>query len=54
MGKRPAVTIAPMSHSPFSVQVEPRYLAEQSSAKDNIYTFSYTVAVTNAGTVAPN
>ena len=37
----------PMSHSPFSVQVEPRYLADQSSAKDNIYTFSYTVTVTN-------
>eukprot|EP01036_Dinobryon_divergens_P047519 gene47519-63707_t len=41
-----------MSHSPFSVQVEPRFLADQSSAKDNIYTFSYTVTVTNTGSVA--
>jgi ApaG protein len=41
-----------MSHSPFSVQVEPRYLADQSSPKDNIYTFSYTVTVTNVGAVA--
>ena len=42
----------PMSHAPLSVQVEPRYLAEQSSPKDNIYTFSYTITVTNTGTVA--
>ena len=41
-----------MSHSPFSVQVEPRYLADQSSAKDNIYTFSYTVTITNTGPVS--
>ncbi|ATA52281.1 MULTISPECIES: Co2+/Mg2+ efflux protein ApaG [Variovorax] len=40
-----------MSHSPFSVQVEPRYLADQSSPKDNVYTFSYTITVTNVGTV---
>ena len=42
----------PMSNSPFSVQVEPRYLADQSSPKDSIYTFSYTVTVTNTGPVA--
>ena len=41
-----------MSHSPFSVQVEPRYLADQSSAKDSIYTFSYTVTITNTGPVS--
>ena len=40
-----------MSHSPFSVQVEPRYLADQSSSKDNIYTFSYTITITNVGQV---
>eukprot|EP01133_Synstelium_polycarpum_P030818 gene30818-38510_t len=42
----------PMSLSPFSVQVETRFLADQSSAKDNTYTFSYTVTVTNTGSVA--
>lgn len=41
-----------MSPSPFSVQVEPRYLPDQSSAADRIYTFAYTVTVTNTGEVA--
>ncbi|MGJ7543212.1 Co2+/Mg2+ efflux protein ApaG [Variovorax sp. LT1R16] len=41
-----------MSQSPMSVQVEPRYLAEQSSPDDHVYTFSYTITVTNIGKVA--
>ena len=51
MQEKAPVTIARMSHSPFSVQVEPRYLADQSSSKDNIYTFSYTITITNVGQV---
>jgi ApaG protein len=35
-----------------NVKVEPRYLAEQSSPKDRIYTFAYTVTLTNVGPVA--
>ena len=42
-----------MSNSPlnslFSVQVEPRYLSEQSAPQEQVYTFSYTVTVTNTG-----
>ncbi|HWT17610.1 MAG TPA: Co2+/Mg2+ efflux protein ApaG [Variovorax sp.] len=38
-----------MPHSPIRVQVEPRYLADQSSSKDKVYTFAYTVTVTNEG-----
>lgn len=33
------------------VQVEPRYLPEQSSPEDRIYTFAYTVTVTNTAQV---
>ena len=40
-----------MSTSPISVQVEPRFLAEQSSPEDGVYTFAYTVTVTNTGDV---
>lgn len=35
-----------------SVEVQPRYLPEQSSPKDRIYTFAYTVTVTNVAKVA--
>ena len=41
-----------MSQSPMSVQVEPRYLPDQSSPEDRIYTFSYTITVTNTAQVA--
>ncbi|MGI4777968.1 MAG: Co2+/Mg2+ efflux protein ApaG [Janthinobacterium lividum] len=41
-----------MSQSPMSVQVEPRYLADQSSPGQRIYTFAYTITVTNIGQVA--
>lgn len=39
-----------MPNSPMRVQVEPRYLPDQSSAEERVYTFSYTVTVTNTGT----
>jgi ApaG protein len=35
-----------------SVQVEPRYLADQSSPGQQIFTFAYTITVTNVGQVA--
>ena len=38
-----------MSDSPMTVKVEPRFLPEQSSAEDHVYTFAYTVTVTNTG-----
>jgi len=34
------------------VRVEPRYLADQSSPDDGLYTFAYTITVTNTGKVA--
>jgi len=44
-------TITDMPNSPMRVLVEPRYLPEQSSAEERVYTFSYTVTVTNTGAV---
>jgi len=41
-----------MSTLPISVQVEPRYLADQSSPEDRVHTFAYAVTVTNNGQVA--
>lgn len=41
-----------MSDSPISVQIEPAYLPDQSSPEDRVYTFAYTVTVTNDGKVA--
>ena len=38
-----------MSSNPMTVQVEPRYLPDQSSPEDRVYTFAYTVTVTNTG-----
>jgi ApaG protein len=40
-----------MSEPSLSVTVEPRYLADQSSPEAKVYTFAYTVTVTNTGTV---
>jgi len=39
-----------MPNSPMRVLVEPQYLPDQSSVEERIYTFSYTVTVTNTGT----
>ena len=33
------------------IAVEPRYLADQSSPEDHVYTFAYTITVTNTGDV---
>ncbi len=35
----------------FSVQVQPQYLADQSAPDQGVYTFSYTVTITNTGRV---
>ena len=40
-----------MPNSPMRVLVEPRYLPEQSSVEERVYTFSYTVTVTNTSSV---
>ncbi len=40
-----------MSSSPIHVQVEPQYLPDQSSPADRVYTFAYTVTVTNTAQV---
>ncbi|OGB05747.1 MAG: Co2+/Mg2+ efflux protein ApaG [Burkholderiales bacterium RIFCSPHIGHO2_12_FULL_61_11] len=36
----------------FSCEVTPHYLAEQSAPEESVYGFSYTVTVTNTGSVA--
>ena len=41
-----------MSSFPMTVQVEPRYLPDQSSPEDRVYTFAYSVTITNNGKVA--
>ncbi|HEY2257020.1 MAG TPA: Co2+/Mg2+ efflux protein ApaG [Variovorax sp.] len=41
-----------MSSFPVSVQIEPRFLPEQSSSEDRVYTFAYAVTVINNGKVA--
>jgi ApaG protein len=41
-----------MSRHPIRIQPEPRYLADQSSIEDGVYTFAYTITVTNDGPVA--
>ncbi len=35
----------------FTVQVEPRYLPDQSAPEQHVFSFAYTVTVTNSGTV---
>jgi ApaG protein len=42
----------PMPTHPITVEIEPRYLSEQSSPEEDIYTFSYAVTVTNNSQVA--
>ncbi|RYY99832.1 MAG: Co2+/Mg2+ efflux protein ApaG [Comamonadaceae bacterium] len=41
-----------MSTSPLRIDVEPRYLADQSAPEDGMYAFSYTITVTNTARVA--
>lgn len=41
-----------MSSSPLRVEVEPLYLADQSSPEAGRYTFSYTITLTNTAKVA--
>src|SRR5690606_37361151 len=36
----------------FRVEVQPRFLPGQSSPEDGLYSFAYTITVTNAGSVA--
>ncbi|PWW45575.1 Co2+/Mg2+ efflux protein ApaG [Melaminivora alkalimesophila] len=36
----------------FQVEVQPRFLPGQSSPEDGLYSFAYTITVTNAGSVA--
>lgn len=41
-----------MSTSPLRIDVEPRFLADQSAPEAGLYTFSYTITVTNTAKVA--
>lgn len=41
-----------MSKYKLIVEVRPQFLAQQSSVPDSVYAFSYTVTITNAGSVA--
>ena len=41
-----------MSNPPMTVEVAPQYLADQSSPAEKIYTFAYTITVTNVADVA--
>ncbi len=41
-----------MARYQFRVEVEPRYLPEQSSPAQGLYGFSYTITITNTGEVA--
>ena len=41
-----------MAKYQFRVEVEPRYLPEQSSPSQGLYGFSYTITITNTGEVA--
>lgn len=41
-----------MSNPPMTVEVTPQYLADQSSPAEKIYTFAYTITVTNVADVA--
>lgn len=38
-----------MSKYQFAVEVEPQYLPEQSSAKAAVFSFAYTITITNVG-----
>ena len=36
----------------FTVEVRPQYLPDQSAPEQNVYSFAYTIRITNTGTVA--
>ena len=40
-----------MSKYRFRVEVEPKYLPEQSAPSQDLYTFAYTITITNTGAV---
>lgn len=42
----------PMSKYQFDVKVRPEYLPDQSEPDDGVYSFAYTVTITNGGAVA--
>jgi ApaG protein len=48
---RRGVTITIMSKYRFRVEVEPQYLPEQSAPGQALYSFAYTITITNAGEV---
>jgi ApaG protein len=41
-----------MSNYELKVEVKPKFIAEQSSAEQEIYAFSYTVTIKNTGSIA--
>ena len=41
-----------MAKYQFRVEVEPAYLADQSAPEQGVFTFSYTITITNVGEVA--
>jgi ApaG protein len=41
-----------MSQYQFRVEVEPRYLADQSAPQQDLYVFAYTITITNVGQVS--
>ena len=41
----------PMAKYQFTCEVEPQYLAEQSSPDEDLYAFAYTITITNTGDV---
>jgi ApaG protein len=43
--------MAPMAKYQFRVDVAPQYLPEQSAPSQGIYSFAYTITITNAGEV---
>jgi len=43
--------MAAMATYQFRIEVQPRYLPDQSQPQEQLYTFAYTITVTNTGTV---
>jgi ApaG protein len=41
-----------MARYQFRVEVQPRYLPEQSEPQEDLYTFAYTITITNTGQAA--